>query len=346
MKKNLLYVCDLRRVIWDIGNFLQVQMDSMISRWEHKADRIDIIWLYRFENPASAHSTLNENHYYFLSKLLPLAYVNPYLGLFMLLRSVESLELYVNAGKDVYEGVVYTLPYTGRPHFGGVYGETISFYEKYGFIPYLSCQPAMLLWANTFLKLHEIIYPIVVHLRRDPCGRRPQSDSDFDAWLGFFKHCRSKYKKRFMFVVIGTREEIDPRFREIGNVIFSKDYGTTVEQDLALIQASLMFMGCSSGPESMAVYGGMPYLIFDPFLSGRDKKGYECIERGTQYPFAMPLQRLVWKPGTMNIIVEEFEKLISEIDIRQWKQRYDEIDITRLKRSSGSKGKQRRAYIL
>lgn len=81
--------------------------------------------------------------------------------------------------------------------------------------------------------------PVVVHLR----NRTDQADrnADLESWLGFFTSCKDRFDVKF--IVIGTREEIVSRFRDLRNVIFSKDYSTTIEQDCALIQTALMYMG-------------------------------------------------------------------------------------------------------
>jgi len=44
--------------------------------------------------------------------------------------------------------------------------------------------------------------------------------------------------------------------------MISRDVCETVEQDLALVQISLMFLGTVSGPKIMAILGDLPYLIY------------------------------------------------------------------------------------
>ena len=114
------------------------------------------------------------------------------------------------------------------------------------------------------------------------------------------------------------RQEIDPSFRKFDNVIFSKDYNTNIEQDCALIQSSLMFMGGPSGPNLMAIYGGVPYLIFNFQMSFEYAAG-----RTFQWPWQSPLQKLIWKRETASSLADEFTCLMGKIDLSGWRKRHD-----------------------
>ena len=174
----------------------------------------------------------------------------------------------------------------------------------------------------------KVRYPIVVHLRNKP--NRRKCNSNYGAWLQFFKTCRRKKRlRRFSFVIIGNHEEIDSRYRKIGNVVFAKDFGTTAEQDCALIQSSLMFMGCSSGPEVMALYCNVPYRIFNCFPTTQELYG---IGRGSRFPFALPSQKLIREPDTESVIEREFMCLIGQTDIGKWEREFMSVDIAKLER--------------
>ena len=220
----------------------------MKLRIEHNVDKIDIVWLCDPKNPArgSGQGITPNNYHYHLSTLLPLAHVNPHLGSFMLMDSQQLLESYILANLHRY----YVWPpfkdyVAKRWTFTQYFNAIQKFYAERGFIPHLSCKPAMVMWAHLFIE-REVRpnLPIVVHLRKSRAGF-PRRNANLESWLEFFTFCTAEFSN-VRFIVIGGREEIAPSLRGLGNLIFSKDYGTTVEQDLALMQASIMFLGVTA----------------------------------------------------------------------------------------------------
>ena len=334
MEKRLLAICALNKTAWGVGEILRWQEEALMNRYECGVDKIDEIWLYNSEDPAMDKVGVSrENNYYYLSKLLPLAYVNPHLGSFMFMDSFEAVRKYVEDNSDRYH-VLPELEHFWKSKWLGyrlIWPQLVEFHRKHGFIPHLSCRPAMLLWAHYFLqRVARAHYPVVVHLRSGKA--RCHSNSDFDEWFGFFKACIPIHRK-VVFIIVGTHEEIDPRYRKIGNVVFSEDFGTTVEQDCALIQSSLMFMGCCSGPEMMATYGDVPHIIFN--FWGEGHKEYR-LKAGSQFPFANTLQKLVWEPDKQAVIEREFNKLIGRINVRGWRKKFiSSMDVDKLERRKG-----------
>jgi len=334
MEKRLLAICDLKRTAWGVGEILRWQEEALMNLYECGVDKIDEVWLYDPEDPAMRKVGVSkENSYYYLSKLLPLAYVNPHLGSFMFMDSFGALCKYVEDNLDRYH-VLPALENFRKGKWLGyrmILGQLIEFHREHDFIPHLSCHPAMLLWAHHFLqRVIKARYPVVVHLRNKKI--RKHCNSDYNAWFKFFEVCMSSHK-RIAFIIIGTHEEIDSRFRCLGNVVFSKDFGTTVEQDCALVQSSLMFMGCSSGPEMMAAYSDIPYLLLN--FQGEGHGVYK-IKTGTQLPFATSLQKLVWKPDKHTVIEKEFDGLINKINLRGWRRKFmGSMDVDKLERRKG-----------
>jgi len=319
-EKRILAICDFRVMPWTVGELLYFQEMTLMLRLEHNVDKVDTVWLCDPNNPARRDQGITaENYHYYLSVLLPLAYVNPHLGSFMLMDSPEALKSYVIDNLHRYYVFPPAKEVLGLQRaYTGYFNRALNFYAHHGFIPHLSCKPAMNMWAHSFLQQEIRPYlPIVVHLRNraDSVAR----NSKLDCWLEFFKFCRDRFNVKF--IVIGTREESDPRVRSLQNVIFSKDYGTTVEQDCALIQTSLMYMGGSSGVMVMAIFSNVPYIWFNP------RPIHENIVHGSQLPFATSLQRLVWKPETTESIIDEFTDIFGQIDISQWEQEFDKLSL-------------------
>jgi len=238
--------------------------------------------------------------------------VNPHLGSFFLFDSYEDLERFVEQNIDRYTIWPSADGYLEKKFtYAGNFDEVQNFYGKYGFIPHLSCRPFTLNWAYAFFK--ENVLPdvaVVVHLRNNP-EQDTQRNSKIEAWLEFFGFCNEKFGVKF--VIIGTKKEIDPRLRSCPNVIIAKDFNTTVEQDMALIQTSAIYMGVASGPGEMAVFSDKPYLIMNFQL------GSETITKDGSAVFANRLQKFVWEPETAQTLIREFSGLFYSIDIDHWK---------------------------
>ena len=309
--RRVLAIHDFRTTPYTVGELLYFQEVALTLRHEHQADKIDVIWLCDPDNPARADQGMSPvNFHHYLSSLLPLAHVNPYLGSFMLMDSPKAVEDFVSQNLHRYEVFPPGREFLSRKQtYRDYFNRVVRFHDRYGFIPFLSCKQATLIWARSFLQRWAMPrLPVVVALRKrsDNIGR----NADPDSWFDFFEYCGDRFDVRF--VVIGTIEETDPRFRTLDNVIFSKDHGTTVEQDCALIQASLMYMGVSSGISTMAIMSDLPYIISNFQVI------HEDLPNGSQLPFATPLQRVVWEPETTELLIEEFGSLLQRLDTAGW----------------------------
>lgn len=278
----------------------------------HDAEKVDLVWLC---DPGSFRpdSGLNpDNYHHFLSRMLPLAYINPYLGSFMLMDSLDSLQSYIAANGDRY---IVVPPYQDKKgrvlkDYTQSFNYIYQIHAEHGRIPYLSCRPSTVSWARLFMdKVAGTSVPVVVQLRnaRDNTVR----NAKLECWSEFFQHCQSRFDVRF--IVIGDKEQLDDRIRSLPNVVFAKDHGTTAEQDMALIQTCCLYLGVTSGPAVMAAFSRTPYLIFNLRLF------YTKLAPGSQHPFATPLQKLVWQPETTELLIKEFTQLFSQIDTAKWK---------------------------
>ena len=324
-EKRVLAICDFRTMPYTVGELLYFQEMTLISRLEHNVEKVDIVWLCDPNNRARSDQGPPENYYHYLSPLLPLAHVNPHLGSFMLMDSQEALETYITDNLDRYHIFppakdIFGLRFSYREY----YKRTQNFYAKHGFVPHLSCKPSTLLWGRSFIAQEVRPHlPVVVQLRNrgDHVWRNIRPES----WLEFFAFCEDRFDVKF--IVIGSKEEIDPRFRSLSNVVFSKDYCTTVEQDMALLQISLMYIGPCSGPNLMAWFSDVPYVIFS------FETTYVTLPHGSGHlPWATPLQKLVWEPETTELLIDEFTNLFHCINTSRWAQEFD-----RLARDSGAR---------
>lgn len=333
-EKRLLAIWDLRVSPSTYGDFLVFQEETLVERIRRMVDKIDMVWLCDPNQPARPDQRITvDNYHYYLADRLPLAHVNPHLGSFFLMDSPEALEAYIRDNADRYYIFPPLRDYLGmRKTYAGCFDRVQEFYRQHRYIPHLSCKPAMVTWARSFIweKVRPQL-PVVVHLRNDKT--KTWSDAlernvKLDCWLEFFAFCENKFDVKF--IVVCGKGEIDPRFRNLPNVILSKDFCTTVEQDLALIQVSLMFMGKRSwGVSVIALFSDLPYVMFDTHPINEE------IPQGSQLPFATSLQRLVWKPETTELLIDEFTNLLHQIDTDRWAREFDRVareSSTKLKR--------------
>ena len=321
--RRVLAIYDFRTYPYTVGEVLWFQELTLVLLEEHDADAVDVLWLCDPRRPASAGRGVTiENHPHKLAALLPLAQVNQRLGAFLLMDSAEEVEEYIASRGHRYVHIEPNFQlFAGTPNVHWTwYEKIVAFHERSGYLPRLSCAPGALLWARDFIG-REIrpALPVVVQLRsnRSPVERSERRNAVVDAWVDFMTACSGTHD--VTFIVIGSRDEIDDRVRALPNVIHSKDYGTTVEQDLALLQLSLMFLASTSGPGVMALFSGTPYRVFNY------RPSHTRLPEGSQFPFAAPLQRLVWEPETAELLMREMEDIIGALDLVEWGRQFDDL---------------------
>ena len=101
--------------------------------------------------------------------------------------------------------------------------------------------------------------------------------------------------------------------------VVAKEFGTTIVEDLALVQSCAFYMGMSSGPAAMANFCDKPMVIFNSNLDQVDRVGLERHEWGLRHVFATKHHRILCEPETTESLIEEFEALLSAVGIDEWK---------------------------
>ena len=333
-EKRILAIWDFRMVPFTVGELLYCQEVTLILRELHQVDKIDLVLLCDAEHPARADGGMDvQNFHYYFSKLLPGAFVNSHLGALLVMDSQEMLANYI---ADNHKRYYIFPPYVdaqGRSltRYTQYFNYVQTFHAEHGYIPHLSCQPAMVMWAHQFLAANvRPRLPVTVQLRNT--STTLYRNAKLECWLEFFAHCETRYN--VTFVMIGRKDEIDPRFRHLPNVLVAKDHGTTVEQDLALIQAGMAYLGSTCGPAIMALFSDLPYVLYN-FRTVHEKK----LVSGQPLPWATSLQKLVWETETTERLIADFTWLYEQIDTAQWACDFD-------RRASEASGKlKRRKYF-
>ncbi|MEW6532161.1 MAG: hypothetical protein AB1473_15095 [Thermodesulfobacteriota bacterium] len=319
LERRILAVWDFREVPFTVGELLYHQEVSLILREVHQVEKIDLALLLDSAHPGRFDQGLTPgNAHYYFSKLLPAAFANPHLGSLLVFDSAQALDAYIADNRNRYH--VF-------PPYVDEHGRKIKGYEHYfnyvqefhrdrGYIPHLSCRTAMVAWARCFLAEHvRPRFPVSLQLRNNMLF--PDRNSKLDEWLEFVSFCESRFP--VTFILIGDQEEVDSRFRNRPNVVIPKDHGTTLEQDLALIQASMLHMGSVSGPTMFAIFRDAPYLIY------RFRVQHEEMEWGSAAPWATPLQKLGWESETHERIEADFSAIWSQLRTDAWAEDFDRL---------------------
>jgi hypothetical protein len=313
--KRILLVWDFATVPYTIGELLYLQIRGLMLKWLHQAEHVDLAFICNPESPARKDQGLTPYNYHpHFASLVPVPLVSPTLGNFLLFDSHSEFERYLRRSAESYAEIWPTAEdYRSRkPAYTDSLTIIESFFAEHGWVPHLSFRPVMQDWAQSFF-LRTVLpdIPVTVQLRNNAAMKHGlRRNSRLESWLQFFHYCAGRFPVKF--VVICAWTEVDPRLRECPNVVVAKDSHTSLEQDLALIQSSALFMGGSSGPALVAVFSKLPYLIFNVHTS------YESRPRGTQHVFASSHQKLVWEPESAELLIREFTTSMEQLDTPAW----------------------------
>lgn len=318
-ERRILAIWDFQAVPFSIGELLMANVMTLCKRLEHNVDKIDVCFVCDPKRPARddhAGLVVEQNYREYLSSLTLCMHLNPHLGAFFLFDSYADLERHVAANIERYiiwpSGAAYV---SREPAYTLNFKYILDFHRKYGFVPHLENSRSTMRWANRFLREHVLPnHAIVCQLRNNP-HISPTRNAHMDTWLQFFNYCGRRYDATF--ILIGARDEVDQRVRSCPNVLVAKDFGTTLEQDLGLIQAATLYMGVASGPSVVAIFSDVPYVLVNVSWMA------EKVAYGAQLPFALPLQRVRWERETATLLIDEFERLWSQIDKAGWRARVE-----------------------
>ncbi len=180
------------------------------------------------------------------------------------------------------------------------------FYLKNNFIPILDVPLEIKKEIYSFYK--NKVYPslpIIINIRNNNIWDNKRN-TEITEIKKFLEH----YQKNelYKFIIIYDKSEITDEFRELKNVIFSKDHFSDIEYDLALIKTSFLSIFPSSGMACMAWFGDVPFIQHGPHgkdLFTRPKKG--------GYVFFNKYQRHFESPVTTKWLISTFENLIEDL---------------------------------
>ncbi len=207
-----------------------------------------------------------------------------------------------------------TIPETGYP-YPNTYAPLDRFLQTHAALPGLTCPPAALEWARLFIRRHAgAATPVTAQIRFNP--ESPRRNTDLDAWREFFQ--RMQARPDIKFIVICRQEEVTPELRALSNVVYAKDYGSGILEDLALIQVSHFSIFPDAGFATYPWFLGLPTIFFAkekhyfPHLRMLDVNG------GTGLRFLTPFQRRVFGEYTADTLEQEFLRLWNDLTAVGW----------------------------
>jgi len=325
-KKRILLIYDTSSQPLSIGDIIIVQAASLALVTKYQCESVDFVLLYDPLDPISSDKTYseinNENVFYYLSSVLPISQINQFLGSVMVLNSKDLLTKIIVDNAETYEVWPPSWRFASRDYlYYEIFDKVIyGYYKEFGQRIRLICRPFLLRWAKDYF-IGNVFpqIPITINIRNNQAYQQHRN-SNLDAWYQFFLHCESKFPVKF--IIICSQSEIDKRFRKLSNVIFSKDIGAGIEQELALIQCSAFHMGVGSGPISMAWFGDKPYLMvntkYPPGYFENEDMLVSIGEGLSRFCFATEFQRIYSEVETASFLIEQFSIFMREVNMNEW----------------------------
>jgi hypothetical protein len=136
-------------------------------------------------------------------------------------------------------------------------------------------------------------------------------NSDIPTWVKFAKYLKDKGER-----VIFVRDTAKAKDK-LGMWETCPDASLDLKKRVGLYQnAKINFMN-GNGPNALVYYDSRPYVIFNDIEDKNvadensvTRGGWEAMNKmlwGTQFPWALPKQRLVWKKPTIDNIIKEYD---------------------------------------
>jgi len=327
--RRILGVWDYRALPWSFGDPLVFIERLSVLKLESAAEAVDVCVIYDREDPMG-HRTppgggivTPENAQDYMLELLPLFSTSPYLGSVFQFDSRDEFYSFIKTNLQRYDIFPPLWEHLAEAYNydGGAmdYVEVQKFHKNHGYVPHLRVGLRDMAWANWFYKkrLSQDSVPVTISLRQ---SREPnERNADVKVWMTFMDRCSEVFPE-VVFVIVGLREEAHDELRARRNVIFSKDHGTSVMEDLALIRASLMYMGTTSGVNTIAQFSDLPYIIVQLPLQSLRNLG---IKAGENVSFATAQQKVftVETAVTPELLFAEFQGMYPSLDRCGWHNR-------------------------
>lgn len=184
------------------------------------------------------------------------------------------------------------------------------FHGRHGYVPRLEAPRGYAGWARRFIEQrHPGRFLVCINPRQSRLTLTPavvQRDAPLPEWYEFLRAVGRRYPDVHFFM-LGGFAEWEHTLLRLDNVSIPRTMGLTLAHELALLVASNLFMGTSSGFATMATFSGVPYVIthIEPFFAR-----YAGVAPGAaRYPFAVADQHLVWRREDARLLLHYFQRV-------------------------------------
>lgn len=297
--KNIIGLWDLEQADSSLGAFLIFQEELLLQREILQANSIEILFSLNKNSVAPPY-------------LATLALFNPFLESAHFVNDVSSRTA---TSYNIKTTFYWPTPdmYQHSSYSGSIL-TVQKLWQKTGklinLISPASIHKQTLEWINKYIGNY---IPIVVHLKNSPTNT--QSNANQETWIKLFKDCEDN-ELPVRFVLIGN-DTYDTRLLNCSNVVITQNYGGCIELDLALIPMSMLFMGMASGPCNMALFSGVPYLIWKHPDHNTQEMDRE-FQGHSQFLFADEYQKFMREWDTVDSLIQEFKALYARLNKKHW----------------------------
>jgi hypothetical protein len=319
MSKRLLIIYDTNYQPYSVGDTIIFLEAGLVLCAEKNLEKLDFAIVYNPETPDIVDPVFSgvvnsDNVLLNLGKILPLAQLIEQSGSILIFNSQIQLNKYINDNVGSYEVWPSQLDRAKSAYLSPkIFNDLLyKYYKNNNNLPTIEGKKYLNDWARFFFsnKFPGKI-PVTINLRYNKKWHQGRN-ARIQEWLEFFEYCQAKYP--IVFIVLSSIDEVCSEFRRCDNVVYAKEFNTTLEEDLALIRNSSAHMGSSSGPATIAWFNENPYLIFKPqssLLDGffRYDSMINIAEDEESFWFAKENQKFIINNETSQVMISFFENI-------------------------------------
>jgi hypothetical protein len=297
-----------------LGDLLTSQVNMACLAAERDCRGLDLYVMVDPAAPAArAQSFITpENYLTYLDGVFPALLVSP------MLRSIRLIRNPLTAGLVVFRLAAGRVPMwppladhlRRRMTYPLGHGIINRFHGRHGDLPRLQAPRGYAGWAQRFLEQHHAgRFLVCINPRQSRLTHTPavtQRDAPLAEWYEFLRAVGRRYPDVHFFM-LGGFTEWEHTLLTLDNVSIPRTLGLTLAHELALLTASNLFMGTSSGFATMATFSGVPYVIthIEPFFA----RYAGIAPNAARYPFAAAGQHLVWHKEDARLLLHYFQRV-------------------------------------
>lgn len=303
--KKILGYWNFNQRLSQLGDFITFLETLSLLIFECNLDKnkrnIDICFI--DDNHYNAKQFRFSKTYQFKKTIMSAVVCNPYVDSVFRFKSNKEFERFYQKNRKKYIRWLPTVSGTNQIDHRMIE----KFYRKRGFIPKLSLPPEVTSEIYDFYKKN--VYPslpIILNIgnNADRSFERNSNSLELKKILRYHEK-----NKNYKFIIICNKEKMPDEFRDLNNVIFSKDYFDDLEYELGLINTSYCSIFQSSGMACFAWFNGVPFIQYG--ANGYNK--YTC-RKGKTYLFFSEYQKYFHRLEDKNGLILIFNNLIKSLE--------------------------------